>query len=256
MYAIMKDFRKQYENQANKHFEKIEQVEKEIKSITKVTEGRKNLADKMLGLKWDTFIKKYLEYANDFIGRDIALLKRYAYDMIILNLIAEKETLDSKQRAQHKHTMQEIAYLFLNILYNIKEKFEKFLHYDAKKKSFNAFLADIEREKLKVRSEQLFDVIRAYTDGRGRCIHSVVRFNHIPATKKLCLEELSFTLGDKVTLDASGKTELPLDNNALLKTLNEIVDFKKYVVKLADDFDLSKIKENIKESTGKFIVSF
>jgi len=183
-------------------------------------------------------------------------VKKYTYYIIILSLIAENEDLEKEQQIQLEHAMKDNSYLFLNILYNLKEKFESFLLYDNKEKDFKAVLSDDDKKKLEEKAKSLLDCIENYTNGRGVCIHSVVKFEYTSSTKILSLCELNFNLGDDVNIDVSNVTGLPFDNETLIKILREIVKFRKYIVELAYNFDFSKIEDNIKRSSGRFVIGF
>jgi len=75
MYKIIEKFEKKYKDQASKYIEEISQLEQNIKKPSEAMKDKKELSKQLIKLKWKIFIEKYLIYANDFIGRDLALLK-------------------------------------------------------------------------------------------------------------------------------------------------------------------------------------
>ena len=146
-------------------------------------------------------------------------------------------------------------YLFLNCIYNLKEKLEIFFCFN---KDFEKnILSEQGKEKILKLFKENYKKIEKFCLARGYIVHDIYRIKYNISKNEINIGCSNFNLSaDDLTINKP-KMVLSLDENILINLVEEIQILRKKTIEFLYDFknniDLKKLKNKFKYDKGFMI---
>lgn len=262
--SIYCKYRKDYSNQVNKLFEKVNQLEKEIKN----TNIDISNIDILLGPLKDSAIFEfkreiimYLKYDNGSMGADKFLIRNILFELLIYIFILKEKKLLEEEKETCATEIENRFYFLLNLVYNYTEKIKEFCNISENNNKikisieetiFNvAIIKDVE-ELFK----NYFDKIKDYLIARSIIAHHLYRLEYNKIKNEIKISESRFNLTKKNLYIKKNKKILFKLNFEILITLVEgLHEFHKKIIELLlkeDSIDLKKLVYKFYDGKGVY----
>jgi hypothetical protein len=195
------------------------------------------------GMQRDVLLWKYerildsLVYGNSFIGNDYFVLRYVAYELLLFWTIFATGLLSEQEADWAKIEVETKFYLYLNCIYNIKEKFERLtnLHKGEMK---NTVLEDGCPEKLLLLFKEAYQKLEKPCEARRLTVHGVYEITLIADKKLLRVASSSYDLLSQSAYEQKEtKLEFLINSDAVLEPVAAIHHLTSEVLSLLSNLD-------------------
>jgi hypothetical protein len=256
-YSLLSRFEKKLENVLNTSFEPLVILSEQIRKISLNSSNRNSNIDNLpLSFYW-LQIDMYLKYANGGIGYDMFIAHRFLWQMQGYLWILSNEDLEDKDKDACKNELRINFYVLLNCIYNIKEKWLKFLNFDKKQTItiMASILNKIGQKALNEKLKLLYKDIKIICSARDCLVHDISKISYDNVHKTLQITQSKFTLSeDKVWKKAGLKTCYKFTGNDILNLFITLENHRKNILlDLSNtlNIDCLKLKEKYLSDKNK-----
>ena len=173
MSGTLESLRAKHGTDVGKLFERISLVPKEPLTGEDAFRKRSILAKgsilNLLLLNYDRILDS-LVYGNSFIGNDYFILRYVSYELLLYWHILRGENLSEDDIETCRLEVETHFYLYLNAIYNLKEKFETLVGF-RKRKIGDLVLNQSGTRKLKALFKNTYSGLRKFCEARGYVVH-------------------------------------------------------------------------------------
>jgi hypothetical protein len=221
---------------------------------------------KLLIVKYKRILDNFV-ICDSFIGSDYYLLRRTGELLIKHYAVLYYEILSKELKRFIIFELNSLIYHFLNIIYNIKEKFEAFLCYNPKK---NVFKDTILKENAIVKIEKIvkefYPRLEIYFKSRAFIVHNTYSIDFIEKSRKYNISCFAFTLSkDNFELEKKkgGQFFIEASEKEVLTTIQIIKELTESVLEIISDLNnidsikfITKFKQITKEGKDCLKITF
>lgn len=204
--------------------------------------------------KLNRIVRDYIVFQNGFIGNDYYLLRYSAYNLLLYSEITISEDLTENEHNICQLEIETWFYFFLNCIYNIKEKFEKFVNFNTSEcRLENNILTEEGEKKILNLFKNIFMDISKWCNARGEIVHDNYTIRYDREKQKVIISCFAFNLStDKI----KGKNRFDfqmttLEIKKVLESIYYLIDEFLEIMKNTDNIDTQKLKQKFISEDGK-----
>ena len=181
MNSLYNEFHDKYSQKANLFMKnRIKEISYKNELDFKKSLGLKDEnTSKLFAMKYKTIIDRFI-YGNSFVGNEIAMIRYFLYQITIWNLIAVNESINEQNRLTCAYEIEILFYNFINVVYNLKEKVEKFVLFNKGKKIENvrSILNDKSQKEIGEIFKNEYKNIKVICESRNFLVHDSFAMNY------------------------------------------------------------------------------
>jgi hypothetical protein len=178
-----------------------------------------------------------LIYGNNFIGNDYFILRYCTYEMLVYWRIITDEQISETEVGSCKLEIETFFYLYLNCIYNLKEKFEALVGFKEGKLG-NVVLTIQGRDALLSVYKKAYSALKRHCQARADIVHGTYE---IKVWEKQRIIRLSTAVQDLLSKSDLSKRnrhyKFPLDDSEIIRPVRHLFDLTRDVVSILVDLD-------------------
>ncbi len=202
----------------------------------------------------------YFKYVNGFLGYDYLMLKHVAFDLF-LYLFVSNEQLSERLYNKRNNEICIQFYLFLNCIYNIKDKYMYYLgckNIDGKLSFENTVLSESGIKATKSNFSKAYRVISKYCDARNSIVHNtyILEYNEVNIVS---IKTFSFNLRQTKDLSRkSPKKDFIISEEEISKVIYSLYSLRFGVYNILSNISNIDKKKFMKkyEKDGEIIIQY
>lgn len=249
-------YKSKFNEKLSKKLKKIEEMEKDINNVKFDYDNYPDTTTECaLKFKYFPEIYRYFQINDDSLGYDIYIIKYLLCDILIYIYITKYEKLSEEKINICANEIEIRFYLFLNCIYNFKEKFEKFFEY---KNLRDSILTDTGTRAILNLFNKTYPVIKDYCLGRKHLVHDIYSLRYNKSKNEINIICSNFDLSINNLINDKDKLVLSLDEKILINLVEELQILRKKTIEILYDVEkninLEKLKNKFKQGKG-FIIT-
>jgi|SRR5690554_5060512 len=232
-------------------FDPINSIQDKIDKISLIVPDNLPTYDEVAYTLYWTQIERYFIQCNGGVGYDNFIAKRFLGHMLLYWLILSKKSISNDDVEKCCVEIETAFYVFLNCIYNIKEKWHAFLNTTKEKNdiifsTLNSKGKDLVLEKLNL----LYNDIKKLCYARTYLVHDVFHIRYNRTNALLNIGRSDFTLSEENLWKT--KSSSKIHQITVSDALNKFVDLENHRYELLNV--LSTIKYvDINKLKGKYL---
>ena len=176
-----------------------------------------------------------LVYGNSFIGSDYFILRYVSYTMLLYWQVLSKERLTKEDADSCELQIETQFYFYLNMVYNLKEKFEKLAAYQDGRVG-TLVLTGQATDTLCSLYRATYPAIQELCEARGHVVHDVYRITLLREDSKVLIGSSPFDLLPLAEHEVpSYRTTFDLADDAIMRPVAALYSLTEQVVGLLRD---------------------
>lgn len=255
---IYEKYKNNFSEKIGDLFKNVEKLEEEIRNI-KIETGFSLDSKESALYELNREIIKYFQFNNGSLGFDIFLIKYVLYQMLIFTHIVKEIKLSKEEKNTCLLEINVRFYFFLNSIYNLKEKLEKFFNIDENNNSFKKDTILLENGKNHIIKIfiKFYKEIKKYCDARCDLVHDTYVINYDPAKNEINISTSKFDLSDKnIVGRGKKKYTFSLNDKELINLIEEIQETRKKIINfflnIESLINLEKLVSKFKDKNGVY----
>jgi hypothetical protein len=257
--SLLNQYIEEYSSQVADLFDAFLQLNDEIEDMEVKFTG---IEKKYLGVSWkySMEIDRYIQSSQDSLGNDVFVARYNLFFLLIYMHIIQEKELNETDYERCVVEIESRFYVFLNCIYNIKEKLERLFNINDKNKDLHdSVLTNLGKKSVLSLFKKSYSEIKEYCNARAHIVHDIYQL-HYDKTKN-CIN-ISYSVFDlsEDRLAKRKKKKYTFFLNELIEVLEKIQILRKEVVIIlsnVNNINLDKLKDKFfNEDLNSIVVKF
>lgn len=254
-WDLWNKYEEELKNDFQKLFEPINTIQIKIDTITINIPDNTSFFDEIAYTLYWRQIERYFILCNGGIGYDKFIAKRFLSQMILYWLILKNKAIDDNEVEICKVEIETAFYIVINCIYNMKEKWHKFLNTTEKKNDIIFTTLNPSGKKLVLdKLYLLYNDIKSFCSARTYLVHDVFSIGFDSKNDLLNIGRSAFTLSEvnlwKNKSKANHKFTVTDAISAIINLENHRYDLLN-TLSNTNYLDINKLKEKYYDEKNK-----
>lgn len=220
-YPLLNKFKISIESHLEALLKPLVLLDKKINQINLIT-AKENF-DRIALIHYWLQIEMYLKYANGGIGYDTFVAKRFLSQMLSYSWILSNTNTSETEQETCETEIKLNFYILLNCIYNIKEKWHKFMNFDKRDKLsiISSVLNNIGETAINKKLDALYKDINRLCSARDCLVHDISSLHYDKTHNTLIIKKSRFTLSNDNVWETK-KTSYQFNLNSILHSFEKM----------------------------------
>lgn len=196
-WDLWNKYENEFVDEIEKHLEQIKFAQNKIDKLTFCyPENIVGLNKIIYSLYWSQ-IQHFFIYCNGGLGYDVFVARRFLSYMLLYWLILTKKTNKDNDVEKCCAEIETAFYIFLNCIYNIKEKWHEFLNTTIEKNAILYSILNLDGRKIVLDNlNLLYKEIKELCNARNYLVHDVYKIRYNLKKDSILISRSKFTLSE------------------------------------------------------------
>jgi hypothetical protein len=245
------------EKDIQNYFQSINNIQTKINSINIIIPDNVDQNQILAYTSYWSQIKLYFIYCNGGLGYDTFIAKRFLSHMLIYWLISSDKSISDDDKEICYAEIETAFYVILNCIYNIKEKWHKFLNTSKDKNTIIYSILNSEGQNFILNKLNfIYGEIKNLYCARRCLVHDVYQIFYNRNKDLISIGKSEFTLSEKKVWENDAKKSIYQFKIIDIFDIYEKIELSRYEILNAlsniNNVDLSKLNKKYLDYGGEY----